>query len=73
MEFQKILLQKKSRLEFDFYCSASEKRNYTSLVNISPTVVIDTSMERSLKVLAITWKAKNYLSIKWSKLDIELF
>ena len=32
-------------------CLYSEKRNYHNFVNISPTLVIDTSMERSSQVL----------------------
>ena len=32
-------------------CPYPEKRNHPSLVNISPTLVIDTSMERSSRVL----------------------
>ena len=32
-------------------CPHPKKRNHHSLVNISPTLVIDTSMERSLRVL----------------------
>ena len=32
-------------------CPYPEKRNHPSFINISPTVVIDTSMERSLRVL----------------------
>ena len=32
-------------------CKYPEKRNHPSFVNISPTVVIDTSMERSSRVL----------------------
>ena len=32
-------------------CPYPEKRNHHSFVNISPTLVIDTSMERSLRVL----------------------
>ena len=32
-------------------CPHPEKRNHHSFVNISPTLVIDTSMERSLRVL----------------------
>ena len=32
-------------------CPYPEKRNHLSFVNISPTLVIDTSMERSSRVL----------------------
>ena len=32
-------------------CPYPEKRNHTSFVNVIPTLVIDTSMERSLRVL----------------------
>ena len=36
----------------------SEKRNHLSFVNISPTLAIDTSMERSSRVVATPWKFK---------------
>ena len=40
-------------------CPYSEKRNHHSFVNISPTLVNDTSMERSSRVLATAWKVGN--------------
>ena len=36
-----------------------EKRNHHSFVNISPTVIIDTSMEKSSRVGTTPWKPKN--------------
>ena len=38
-------------LKLNFVCSYPEKRNEPGLVNISPTSVIDTSIERSSQVL----------------------
>ena len=47
-----------------------EKRNHHSFVNISPTLVIDTSMERSSRVLH-HWNIKIWL--KKTKLNFDLF
>ena len=49
-------------------CPYPEKRNHPGFVNISPTLVIDTSMERSSRVLQhgnpINCRLKNaYLSV----------
>ena len=41
-------------------CSYPEKRNHPSFVNSSPTVVIDTSMERSPRVLQHRNSKKNF-------------
>ena len=38
-------------IEIVFVCPYPEKRNYLTFVNISPTVVIDTSMARGFPVL----------------------
>ena len=43
--------QKKFEIDEIEFCSYPEKRNLSDFVNISPTLVIDTSMERSLRVL----------------------
>ena len=47
------------------------KKNRNSFVNISPTLVIDTSMKRSSSTTA--WKLKNYIlfSFKSSKLNFD--
>ena len=44
-------------------CPYPEKRNHFSFVNISPTLVIDTSMERSSRVLQ--HRNSNFLSKKF--------
>ena len=41
--------------------SVSREKNHPSFVNISPTVVIDASMEKSSRVLATAWKPKNLI------------
>ena len=41
-------------------CPHPEKRNPLSFVNISPTLVIDASMERSSRVATTPWKPENY-------------
>ena len=46
-----------------------EKRNHLNFVNISPTLVIDTSMERSSQVLT-AWKPK-YSNFFTKKVEIE--
>ena len=45
-------------------CPYHEKRNHPSFVNVSPTLVIDTSMERPSRVLATPWKPKNVNFLK---------
>ena len=54
MEAQKIVFLK-FKIEFCPYpeCPYPEKRNHHGFVNISPTLVIDTSMERSSRVLQL--------------------
>ena len=44
-------------------CPYPEKRNYPGFVNISPTLVIDTSMERPSRVGTTPWKPKNYVHL----------
>ena len=55
METQKVdffLFSKKFEIDgIEFFCPYPKKRNHHSFVNISPTLVIDTSMERSSRVL----------------------
>ena len=55
METQKFdfFFQRSSKLNFvcPSECPYPEKKNHLSFVNISPTLVIDTSMERSSRVL----------------------
>ena len=47
-------------------CPYPEKRNHLSFVNISPTLVIDTSMERSSRVLHHGKKIKILLKfVEW--------
>ena len=46
--------------------------NHLSFVNISPTLVIDTSMERSSRVLATAWKLKNLIFFSKKVRNIEL-
>ena len=55
-------------------CPYSEKRNHPGFVDISPTLVIDTSMEMSSRVLATAWKHQNLkkISKKCSKLNFDL-
>ena len=45
-------------------CPYPEKRNHPSFVNISPTIVIDTSMERSSRVLAYSMEPPPLLKKK---------
>ena len=54
-----------------FVCPYPEKRNHHSFVNISPTLVIDTSMERSSQVLQ-HGKQQNWFFFKRSKLNFDL-
>ena len=42
----------------------AEKRNHLSFVNISPTLAIDTSMERSSRVVVTPWKLKKKKKIE---------
>ena len=46
-----ISFQKRSKLNFDVYFDLCWRAEITRFVNISPTVVIDTLMEMSLRVL----------------------
>ena len=48
-----------------------EKRNHLIFVNISPTLVIDTSMERSSRVPTTAWKLKNFIFFYSEKFEIE--
>ena len=51
-------------------CPHPEKRNHHSFVNISPTLVIDTSMKRSSRVLHMgTRKSDFFFFFKSSKFD----
>ena len=58
--FQKI--SKLTKLNFFPYL---EKRNCPRFVNISPTLVIDTTMGMSLWVATTAWKPKNWMSKKF--------
>ena len=53
-------------------CLYSEKRNHLGFVNISSTLEIDTSMERSLRVPTAAWKLKN-LNFFSKKFEIEFW
>ena len=56
-------------------CPYPEKINHPSFFNISPTVIIDTSMERYSQLLPTAWKAKNLIFFnfkKRSKLNFDL-
>ena len=44
-------------------CPYPEKRNHLSFVNVNPTLVIDTSMERSSRVLHHAWEQKKIIFI----------
>ena len=46
--------------------------NHPNFVNISSTIVIDTSMERSSRVATTTWKHKNLIFF-FKKLEIEFW
>ena len=52
-------------------CPYPEKKNNPSFVNISPTLVIDTSMERSSRVLGTAWKPQNLIFFFSKKSEIE--
>ena len=64
--------------KFDFFFLKFEIRiltfdkelNHLSFVNISPTLVIDTSMERSSRVLQTAWKPQNLIFFS-KKYEIE--
>ena len=53
-------------------CPYPEKRNHHSFVNISPTLVIDTSMERSSRVLQHEDTKNWFFFLKSSKLNFDL-
>ena len=46
-----LIFSKKFEIDKIEFCSYPEKRSCPSFVDISPTLVIDTSMERSSRVL----------------------
>ena len=50
-------------------CPYPEKRNHHSFVDISPTLVIDTSMERSSRVLHHEKKKMDSLTKKYAYLN----
>ena len=58
METPKFDFFLQKSLKFKFWL-LTKSWNHLSFVNISPTLVIDTSMERSSRVLATPWKPKN--------------
>ena len=53
-------------------CPYPEKRNHPGFVNISPTLVIDTSMERSSRVLHHGNPKNLIFFLKGSKLNLDL-
>ena len=53
-------------------CPYPEKRNHLSIINISPTLVIDTSMERSSRVLPHRNPKVRFFFQKSSKLNFDL-
>ena len=53
-------------------CPYPKKRNHPNFVNISPTLVIDTSMERSSWIATTTMKPKN-LILHSKKFEIEFW
>ena len=71
------IFKKKFEIEFCPYPEErnttpySEERNPTGFVNISPTLVIDTSMERVF-ISITTWKPKKVEFKKKSKLSVDL-
>ena len=54
----KIFLKNQNSLKFEFWL-VTKSWNHLSFVNISPTLVIDTSMERYSRVLQ-HWNLKNW-------------
>ena len=65
---------RKFEIEFCPYpeCPYPEKRNHLSFVNISPTVVIDTSTERSWRVLQ-HWNQKIWFFSKKFEIEFDLY
>ena len=55
--------------ESEFRPPYPEKKNHLSFVNISPTLVIDTSMEKSSRVLGTAWKPRNEFFSKKFEID----
>ena len=53
-------------------CPYPEKRNHHSFVNISPTLIIDTSTERSSRVLQHENQEIGYFSKKF-EIDFDLY
>ena len=51
MKTENRIFFKKLEIDEIEFCPYAEKRNRPDFVNISPTLVIDTSMERSSRVL----------------------
>ena len=61
MKTQKVeFFSKKFEIDKIEFCLYPEKRNRPGFVDISPTLVIDTSMDRSSLVLVQHWNPKNY-------------
>ena len=58
-------------LKFEFWL-VTISWNHIGFVNISPTIVIDTSMERSSRVLATPWKPINLIFFS-KKFEIEFW
>ena len=58
-------------LKFEFWL-VTKSWNHLSFVNISPTLVINTSMERSSQVLATACKLKNLIFFKSSESNFDL-
>ena len=52
-------------------CPYPEKRNHLIFVNISPKLVIDTSLERSSRVLGTAWKVEHFFFLKRLKLNFD--
>ena len=73
METQKVDLKKKFEIDEIEFCPSPEKRNRPGFVDISPTLVIDTSMERSSRVLQHENPKIWFLFKKNMKLNFDLY
>ena len=58
-----LIFSKKFEIEFCLYPDFpyAEKRNRPGFVDISPTLVIDTSTERSFQIATTTWEPKFFI------------
>ena len=54
-------ISKKFKIDRIEFCPYPEKRNHSRFVNISPTLVIDTTMRMSLWEATTSWKPKNLI------------